>query len=107
MANVKFKIKRDDTVIVTAGKHKGRTGKVLKVLPEKSRVIVEKVNLVKRHVRPQGDRPGGTIEKEASLHISNVALYDAETGGPVRVGWKYLEDGRKVRFNRKTGAVVD
>jgi large subunit ribosomal protein L24 len=107
MANVKFKIKRDDTVIVTAGKHKGRTGKVLRVLPEKSRIIVEKVNLVKRHVRPQGDRPGGTVEKEAALHISNVALFDAESGKPVRVGWKYLEDGRKVRFNRKTGAVID
>jgi large subunit ribosomal protein L24 len=103
----KFKIKRDDVVIVTAGKHKGRTGKVLKVLPEKSRVVVEKVNLVKRHVRPQGDRPGGTVEKEASLHISNVALLDQESGKAVKVGRKFLDDGRKVRFNRKTGAVID
>jgi len=103
----KFKIKRDDVVIVTAGKHKGRTGKVLQVLPEKSRVVVEKVNLVKRHVRPQGDRPGGTVEKEAPLHISNVALLDQESGKAVKVGRKFLEDGRKVRFNRKTGAVID
>jgi large subunit ribosomal protein L24 len=103
----KFKIKRDDVVIVTAGKHKGRTGKVLQVLPEKSRIVVEKVNLVKRHVRPQGDRPGGTVEKEAPLHISNVALLDQETGKAVKVGRKYLDDGRKVRFNRKTGAVID
>ena len=80
----KFKIKRDDVVIVTAGKHKGRTGKVLQVLSDKSRVVVEKVNLVKRHVKPQGDRPGGTVEKEASLHISNVALLDQETGKPSR-----------------------
>jgi large subunit ribosomal protein L24 len=103
----KFKIKRDDVVIVTAGKHKGRTGKVLRVLPDTSRIVVEKVNLVKRHVRPQGERPGGTIEKEASLHISNVALLDQETGKAVKVGRKYLDDGRKVRFNRKTGAVLD
>jgi large subunit ribosomal protein L24 len=69
--------------------------------------VVEKVNLVKRHVRPQGDRPGGTVEKEAPLHISNVALLDQETGKPMKVGRKYLDDGRKVRFNRKTGAVID
>lgn len=103
----KFKIKRDDVVIVTAGKHKGRTGKVLQVLSDKSRVVVEKVNLVKRHVKPQGDRPGGTVEKEASLHISNVALLDQETGKAIKVGRKFLDDGRKVRFNRKTGAVID
>lgn len=103
----KFKIKRDDVVIVTAGKHKGRTGKVLRVLPDVSRVVVEKVNLVKRHVRPQGDRPGGTVEKEAPLHISNVALLDPESGKGFKVGRKYLDDGRKVRFNRKSGAVVD
>lgn len=103
----KFKIKRDDVVIVTAGKHKGRTGKVLQVLTDKSRVVVEKVNLVKRHVKPQGDRPGGTVEKEASLHISNVALLDQETGKAIKVGRKFLDDGRKVRFNRKTGAVID
>ena len=103
----KFKIKRDDVVIVTAGKHKGKTGKVLRVLPDTARIVVEKVNLVKRHVRPQGDRPGGTVEKEASLHISNVALLDQESGKAIKVGRKYLEDGRKVRFNRKSGAVID
>lgn len=103
----KFKIKRDDVVVVTAGKHKGRTGKVLRVLPDVSRVVVEKVNLVKRHVRPQGDRPGGTVEKEAPLHISNVALLDQESGKGFKVGRKYLDDGRKVRFNRSTGAVID
>lgn len=103
----KFKIKRDDVVVVTAGKHKGRTGKVLRVLPDVSRIVVEKVNLVKRHVRPQGERPGGTVEKEAPLHISNVALLDKESGKGFKVGRKYLDDGRKVRFNRKTGAVID
>ena len=106
----KFKIKRDDLVIVTAGKHKGRTGKVLKVLRERDRVVVEKVNLVTRHVKPRGDQPGGTTEKEASLHISNVALYNAEEGRSVKIGWKFVEDGdvrRKVRFDKKTGAIID
>lgn len=104
---VKFKIKRDDTVVVVAGKHKGKTGRVLRVLRERERVVVERVNMVKRHVRPQGDRPGGIVEKEAPLHISNVALWNAAEGRAMRVGWKVLEDGRKVRFDKKTGAIVD
>lgn len=103
----KFKIKRDDIVIVTAGKHKGKTGKVLLVQRERDRVLVEKVNLVQRHVKPRSGQAGGTIEKEASIHISNVALYNAEEGRPVKVGWRILEDGRKVRFDKKTGAVID
>lgn len=104
---VKFKIKRDDTVVVVAGKHKGKTGRVLRVLRERERVVVERINMVKRHVRPQGDRPGGIVEKEAPLHISNVALWNADEGRAVRVGWKVLDDGRKVRIDKKTGAVVE
>lgn len=104
---VKFKIKRDDTVVVVAGKHKGKTGRVLRVLRERERVVVERVNMVKRHVRPQGDRPGGIVEKEAPLHISNVALWNADEGRAVRVGWKVLDDGRKVRIDKKTGAIVE
>jgi len=103
----KYKIKRDDVVVVTAGKHKGKTGRVLKVLREKGRIVVERVNLVKRHVKPQADRPGGVLEKEASLHISNVALWNQQEGRPMRVGWKVLDDGRKVRFDKKSGAVID
>ncbi|MCK6505438.1 50S ribosomal protein L24 [Myxococcota bacterium] len=102
-----MKIKRDDVVVVTAGKNKGRTGRVLRVLPEDGRVVVERVNLVKRQVKPQGDRPGGTIEKEASLHISNVALWNSQESRPVKVGFKTLEDGRKVRVDKKTGAIID
>lgn len=102
-----MKIKRDDTVVVTAGKHKGRTGRVLRVLPERQRILVERVNLVKRQVKPQGDRPGTTIEKEASLHISNVALWNAQEGRRVKVGFKVLEDGRKVRVDKKTGEPID
>ncbi len=102
-----MKIKRDDNVVVISGKHKGRTGRVLKVLPDAGRVVVERLNLVKRQVKPQGGRPGGTIEKEAPIHISNVALWNAEEGRAVKVGFRILEDGRKVRVDKKTGQVVD
>jgi large subunit ribosomal protein L24 len=103
----KFKIKRDDTVIVTTGKNKGATGKVLKLLRSESKLIVEKVNLVQRHVKPKGDQPGGTVEKEAPIHISNVALWDATENRRVRVGWRVLDDGTKKRFDKKTGQVID
>lgn len=102
-----MKIKRDDVVVVIAGKNKGRTGRVLRVLPQDDRVVVERVNLVKRQVKPQGDRPGGTIEKEASLHISNVALWNAQESRAIKVGFKTLDDGRKVRVDKKTGATID
>ena len=102
-----MKIKRDDVVIVTTGKNKGRTGRVLRVVPDKDRVVVERVNLVKRQVKPQGDRPGGTIEKEASIHLSNVALWNADEKRAVKVGFKFLDDGRKVRFDKKTGNLID
>lgn len=104
---VKLKIKRNDLVVVVAGKHKGKTGKVLRVLPERGRVVVEKINLVKRHVKPQGDRPGGVLEKEASLHLSNVALWNPTEGRRVKVGFKTLADGTRVRVDRKTGAEID
>lgn len=102
-----MKIKRDDNVVVISGKHKGRTGRVLKVLPDVGRVVVERLNLVKRQVKPQGGRPGGTIEKEAPIHVSNVALWNAEEGRAVKVGFRILDDGRKVRVDKKTGQVVD
>jgi large subunit ribosomal protein L24 len=103
----KFKIKRDDMVIVTAGKSRGATGRVLKLLRRDSKVIVEKVNLVQRHVKPKGDQPGGTVEKEAPIHISNVALWDASESRKIRVGWRTLDDGTKKRFDKKTGQVID
>jgi len=106
MSKAQAKIKRDDTVIVIAGKHKGKTGRVLKVLPQDRRVVVEKVNLVKRQVKPQGDRPGGTMEKEASLHISNVALYDGTAKKRVKVTYKRNDEGKRVRVDRKTGAEI-
>jgi large subunit ribosomal protein L24 len=103
----KFKLKRDDLVVVTTGSHKGKTGKILTVNRSDDRVIIEKVNVVKRNIKPTADRAGGTVEKEAPIHISNVALWNSEESRMVRVGWRSLEDGRKVRFDKKTNAVID
>jgi len=102
----KSKFRRDDLVKVIAGKEKGKTGKVLRLIRGDDHVVVERVNMVKRQVKPQGDKPGGTVEKEASLHISNVALWDAGTGKTMRLGMKVV-DGKKVRFDRKSGTIVD
>ena len=102
---VKLKIHRDDTVKVIAGKNKGRIGKVVAVMPQEQRVLVEGINLVKRHVKPQQDRAGSIIEKEAPIAISNVALWDAQRGETVKVGYATI-DGKKVRVDRKSGAAV-
>ena len=101
----KYKIQRDDTVIVTTGKHKGATGRVIDILTDSDSVIIEQVNLVTRQVKPQGGRPGGTVEKEAAIHISNVSLYDAKEGRKVKAAWSVV-DGKKVRVDRKTGAAL-
>lgn len=99
------KIKKGDRVVVLTGKDKGRTGNVLKVLPNENRVVVEGVNMVQRHTRPsQLDPQGGIKNKEASLHLSNVAIADAN-GKATRVGFK-VEDGKKVRFAKTTGDVI-
>jgi len=102
----KLKIKKDDHVKVVAGRERGKTGKVLQVIGEKNHILVEGINKVTRNVKPQGDRPGGRVEKEASLHISNVVLFNIEEDRRVKVGWR-VEDGKRVRFDKKTGAVVD
>lgn len=101
------KIKRDDEVIVIAGKDKGKRGKVVRVL-ENDRLIVSGINMVKKHQKPNPmlQQPGGIVEKEAAIATSNVAIFNAETGKGDRVGFKTLEDGRKVRFYKSTGAVV-
>jgi len=102
------RIKKDDTVVVLAGKDKGRTGKVLKVLTKEERVLVEGVNLIKRHTKPDVANPnGGVISKEASLHISNVALRDPKTGKPTRVGFKVNDKGRKIRVAKGSGVEID
>lgn len=101
-------IRKGDQVIVRAGKEKGKQGQVLRVLPN-GRVLVENVNIVKRHTRPNPNKgvTGGIIDKEAPIHISNVAVYNPATGKGERVGIKHLEDGRKVRYFKGTGEVVD
>src|SRR5207244_10238551 len=102
-------IRRNDTVIITTGKDSGKRGRVLRVLPTTNRVIVEGVNIIKRHTRPNPQRniKGGIVEREASLHASNVQLVCPECGKVTRVGRKILADGRKVRICRKCEGVVD
>jgi large subunit ribosomal protein L24 len=102
------RIRKDDTVIVIAGKDKGRSGRVLKVMPKEERVVVEGLNMAKRHTKPDVAHPqGGVIAKEASLHISNVALRDPKTGKPTRVGFKVNDKGRKVRVAKGSGVEID
>lgn len=103
----KFRIKKGDTVCVISGKDKGRTGQVLKVLREDSRLIVQGVNLVKRHQKQTVSQQGGIVQKEASLHISNVAHVDPASQKPTRVGFKFLDDGRKVRVAKRSGETIE
>ena len=101
----KFQIKKGDTVYVNAGNDKGKTGKVLEVLREKDRVIVEGVNMVSKHTKPNSKQPqGGIVKQEAAIHVSNVQLMDA-TGKPVKIGHKVV-DGKKVRVARTTGEEI-
>jgi large subunit ribosomal protein L24 len=102
-----LKIKKGDHVVVITGKEKGKTGEVLKVLPEDNRAIVKGVAMVRRHQRQTASQEGGIIAKEAPIHISNLAVEDPKDGKPTRVGYKFLKDGRKVRFARRSGEVID
>ena len=104
---MKFKIKKGDKVVVITGRDKGKVGEVKKVMPTENRVIVDGVNMIKRHTRPSAGDPGGIVEKEASIHVSNVAYVDPKTDKPTRIGYKKLEDGRKVRFAKRSGEVID
>ncbi|HKB21477.1 MAG TPA: 50S ribosomal protein L24 [Methyloceanibacter sp.] len=103
----KLKIKKGDHVVVITGKNKGKKGEVLKVLPDENRAIVSGVAVVKRHQRQTASQEGGIVSKEAPIHISNLALEDPKDGKPTRVGYKFLKDGRKVRFARRSGEVID
>ena len=102
----KFKIRSGDLVVVISGKQKGTTGRVVKVMPSKSQVVVEGVRVVKRHQKPVNDRPGGIVEKEMPISISNVALWNEEEGRRVKVRLE-TRDGVKVRVDKKTGDVVE
>ena len=99
--------KKDDDVVVTAGRNKGKSGKVVKVLRDKNRVIVAGVNMVRRHTKPSASSAGGIVEKESSINLSNVSYADPKDGKPTRIGYKTLEDGRKVRFAKRSGELID
>ena len=101
------KIKKGDTVIVLTGRDKGRTGEVLKVLPEANRVLVDGVNMVKKHKKASPTSAGGIETMAAPMHVSNVAHKDPKSGKATRIGFKFLEDGRKVRFAKASGEVID
>lgn len=101
------RIRKDDEVVVLSGREKGKRGKVLRVYVDRQRALVQGVNMIKRHTRPTAGQPGGIVEKEAPLHVSNLAHVDPGGGGPTRIGFKRLEDGRKVRFAKKSGEVID
>lgn len=107
MAHAKVRIRSGDQVKVVAGKDKGRIGRVLRVLPEKRKVVVEGVGRVRRHVKPVNDQPGGIVEKEMPIDVSNVALWHAEEERTVKVSFQVGEDGKKIRVDRKTGAAID
>ena len=101
------KFKKGDTVIVMTGRDKGKRGEIMRVVPSESRVYVQGVNIVRRHTRPTQTAPGGIVEKEAAIHVSNVAHVDPKTDEPTRVGFKMIEGDRKVRYAKRSGEIID
>ena len=104
--NIKLKIKKGDEVIVLAGKDKGKKGKIVKILPKINKAIVSDVNKVKKHQKPGNNEPGGIVEKEMPIHISNLNYFDSKLNQGVRIGFKLNKDNKKVRVNKKTGAEI-
>lgn len=102
-----LKIRKGDKVVVIAGRDKGKRGEVVRVLPKENRAVVQGVNVVKRHQKQTQRQEGGIIEKEAPLDLSNLAIEDPANGAPTRVGFKILDDGRKVRFAKRSGEVIN
>ncbi len=101
------RIKKNDSVMIIAGKERGKVGKVIRVQPKQDRAVIERLNMVKRHVKPRGPQDsGGILEKEASIRLSNLMLVDPQDGRPTRVGFRIV-DGRKMRVSRRTGNVLD
>jgi large subunit ribosomal protein L24 len=105
----KARVRKGDQVVVISGKDRGKRGRVLQVMPATRRILVEGVQMAKRHTKPnpQKNVKGGIVERETSIHLSNVMLVDPDSGSPTRLGAKILEDGSKVRVARKSGAVLD
>ncbi|ALS24872.1 MULTISPECIES: 50S ribosomal protein L24 [Paenibacillus] len=106
--NNKLHVKKEDKVFVISGKDKGKTGRVIAAYPRENRVLVEGVNLIKKHAKPSQQNPqGGILTQEAPIHVSNVMLVDPKTGEPTRVGYKVLDNGKKVRVAKKSGEIID
>ena len=103
----KLKVKKGDKVVVLAGRDKGKNGEILKVFPSENRAIVQGVNIVRRHQKQSASQEGGIVPKEAPIHISNIAIEDPKDGSPTRIGYKVLDDGRKVRFAKRSGELID
>lgn len=101
------KIKKGDSVVVLAGRDKGQTGEVIRVMPKDETALVRGVNIVRRHQKQTANQEGGIISKESPIHLSNIAVADPKDGKPTRVGFKILEDGRKVRFAKRSGDLID
>lgn len=105
--SVKFKIKKGDKVVVLTGKDRGKQGEILRMIPSDEKAVVQGVNVVKRHTRPTQTSPGGIVNKELPVHVSNLALLDPKSGKATKVGYKFLEDGKKVRVAKASGEVLD
>ena len=101
------RIKKGDNVMVVTGKDKGKTGEVLNVLPAQQKVVVRGVNIIKRHTKPSQTAPGGIVERENAIHLSNVALIDPTSNKATKIGFRTLEDGRKVRFSKSSNEILD
>ena len=101
------KIKKGDKVIVIAGRDKGKKGEVFQVMPDEGRALVRGINMVRRHTKPSREQQGGIIPKEAPIQLSNIAIEDPKDGKPSRVGYKFLNDGSKVRVSKRSGEVID
>src|SRR6266852_2588629 len=103
----KMKIKKGDTVVVISGRDKGKSGEVLRVIPTEGRLIVQGVHMARRHTKPRMGDPGGIVDKELTIHVSNVAHVDPQSGKPTRIGYKIMDDGRKMRVARRSGEMID
>jgi large subunit ribosomal protein L24 len=105
---LRVQIRKNDSIMVIGGKERGKTGKVLRVLPDKDAVIIERLNIVKRHTKPRGpQQPGGIVEKEAAIHASNIMILCDKCNAPVRIGRKILADGKKIRMCRRCNEALD
>ena len=103
--NIKFKLKKGDEVIVLAGKDKGKTGKIVKMLPKQTKAIVSEINRVKKNQKPDNNQPGGIIDKEMPIHISNLSFYDPELKKGIKIGYK-INDNKKIRINKSSGKEI-